>query len=65
MVFDGSPSRRATARAPQALEAGMNAFLQGMGVTLRKDTETHRPRVNKPGSGKDTEQKRVGVYYHV
>lgn len=41
----------------------MNCFLKFIGVTFRRDRETLRPRVNKPGSAKDKDQKISGLYY--
>jgi ATP-binding cassette subfamily E protein 1 len=35
-----------------------------MGVTFRRDADTKRPRVNKPGSRLDKEQKESGRYYY-
>ena len=35
----------------------MNIFLERVDVTFRRDKNTHRPRVNKPGSRLDREQK--------
>jgi translation initiation factor RLI1 len=40
-----------------ALRQGMNRFLEQVDVTFRRDHESHRPRINKPGSRKDREQK--------
>ena len=43
----------------------MNAFLGEVGITFRRDKETRRPRVNKPGSFLDREQKELGEYYYL
>lgn len=64
IVFEGTPSERGQATAPQPMRDGMNAFLGSLGVTFRRDTRTGRPRVNKPGSQLDREQKRRGEYYY-
>ena len=42
----------------------MNKFLKAVDITLRRDKDTLRPRVNKPGSVTDREQKEVGEYYY-
>merc|ERR1719379_2571476 len=63
VVYDGVPSVSATARAPQRLQPGMNAFLKSLDVTFRRDPETYRPRVNKPNSALDKEQKASGNYF--
>ncbi|WP_435117211.1 ribosome biogenesis/translation initiation ATPase RLI [Halolamina sp. C58] len=64
MVFDGEPAQHGTARPPQEMRAGMNDFLADLDITFRRDERTGRPRINKPGSQKDREQKRSGEYYY-
>jgi ATP-binding cassette subfamily E protein 1 len=63
IVYEGMPSLHATARAPQRLQPGMNSFLRSIDVTFRRDPETLRPRVNKPNSALDKEQKASGYYF--
>ncbi len=65
MVFDGEPAERGHAGEPTDMRSGMNAFLSNLGITFRRDERTNRPRVNKPGSQLDKEQKRSGEYYYV
>jgi len=64
MVFEGTSSVSGVARAPVSKREGMNRFLSRVGITLRRDRETGRPRVNKPGSQMDEEQKAAGEYYY-
>ena len=64
MVFEGEPGRRGRARRPMNLRDGMNLFLRNLDITFRRDEETKRPRVNKPGSRLDREQKAAGEYYY-
>jgi ATP-binding cassette subfamily E protein 1 len=64
MIFDGEPSVKGVATSPTELEKGMNSFLKRLGITYRRDKVTGRPRINKPGSQKDVEQKRKGKYYY-
>ena len=64
LVFEGIPAESGTASGPFAMENGMNKFLSDLGITMRRDLENHRPRVNKPGSQKDQEQKREGKLYY-
>jgi len=64
MVFSGVPGREGYASKPVDMRSAMNSFLRQMEVTLRRDPETGRPRVNKPGSVKDREQKLRGEYYY-
>ncbi|MHB8634191.1 MAG: ribosome biogenesis/translation initiation ATPase RLI [Thermoplasmatota archaeon] len=64
MVFGGKPGIRGVAGAPTSLRDGMNRFLHGVDVTFRRDTETRRPRINKPDSRLDREQRAAGEYYY-
>ncbi|XP_026472140.1 ATP-binding cassette sub-family E member 1 [Ctenocephalides felis] len=61
--FEGTPSVNAVANSPQSLLAGMNRFLELLGITFRRDPNNFRPRINKNNSVKDTEQKRAGQYF--
>jgi len=64
MVFEGTPSVEGHANPPMGLEEGMNEFLSQIDITFRRDSETGRPRANKPGSVKDRKQKKQGNYYY-
>jgi ATP-binding cassette subfamily E protein 1 len=64
MVFEGEPGVRGLARPPYEMREGMNTFLRSIGITFRRDEETHRPRVNKPGSRLDRMQREQGEYYY-
>jgi ATP-binding cassette subfamily E protein 1 len=64
MVFDGEPAISGIAKGPFEMGDGMNMFLGDLGITMRRDEENHRPRVNKVGSQKDREQKeKKSLYY--
>lgn len=63
IVFEGTPSLNTRAHTPQTLLAGMNRFLELLGITFRRDPNNFRPRINKCNSVKDTEQKRAGQYF--
>ncbi len=65
MVFDGKPAKSGEATPPLSKEEGMNAFLRQVGLTYRRDVNTGRPRVNKPGSKLDRRQKEEGTYYYL
>ena len=65
MVFGGKPGEHGRALAPKPLLEGMNLFLKELGITIRKDPETGRPRINKEGSYLDRLQKRLGKYYYI
>lgn len=63
IVFEGQPGVECTANEPESLSSGMNRFLSFVGVTFRRDAQTLRPRVNKPGSAKDKDQKIQNLYF--
>jgi ATP-binding cassette subfamily E protein 1 len=65
LVFSGEPGVSGEATSPLTKEEGMNEFLKRVGLTYRRDINTGRPRVNKPGSKVDREQKEKGTYYYV
>ncbi len=65
MIFSGQPGRSGKASKPLGKTDGMNTFLQELGITYRRDITTGRPRVNKPGSKLDRQQKSEKKYYYV
>jgi ATP-binding cassette subfamily E protein 1 len=64
MVFLGESGRYGKAYPPVDLETGMNRFLSNLEVTFRRDSLSGRPRVNKPNSKLDKEQRSSGNYYY-
>lgn len=64
LVFDGEPAESGHASPPVGMREGMNRFLSDLDVTFRRDERIGRPRINKPGSQLDREQKREGEYYY-
>jgi len=44
---------------PMSNVDGFNTFLSDLNITMRRDHTTSRPRINKPGSRSDTEQKKA------
>lgn len=63
LVFEGDPGVRGVATGPYPMKEGMNRFLQDLTVTFRRD-KSGRPRINKPGSFLDRDQKARGQYYY-
>jgi ATP-binding cassette subfamily E protein 1 len=63
MLVLGEPGVRGRVHAPQPAKRGMNRLLMELGVTVRKDEETGRPRINKEGSYLDRMQKARKIYY--
>jgi ATP-binding cassette subfamily E protein 1 len=64
MVFTGDPGVRGAAEGPFDMHEGMNRFLKDIGITFRRDQDTHRPRVNKIASKLDRQQREDGEYYY-
>jgi ATP-binding cassette subfamily E protein 1 len=64
ILFSGKPGIEAWAATPAPVAEGFNAFLKDLNVTFRRDPTNHRPRINKPESVKDREQKASGHYYY-
>jgi len=63
ILVTGEPGVRGRVNSPQPVWKGMNALLMELGVTVRKDDETGRPRINKEGSYLDRMQKARRMYY--
>jgi len=64
VVFDGKSSIQGHASAPKNKRDGMNGFLKVASITMRRDKDSGRPRINKPGSQLDTEQRNAGEYFY-
>lgn len=63
IVYEGIPSKDATAGTPESLLTGCNKFLKNLNVTFRRDPNSFRPRINKLDSQMDKEQKASGNYF--
>ena len=64
MVFDGESSVHGHASTPMGKMKGMNEFLKMAGITMRRDKDSKRPRINKPHSVLDREQREKNEYYY-
>jgi ATP-binding cassette subfamily E protein 1 len=64
LVFKGTPALKGETLGPVSMKEGMNTFLKKVEITLRRDPETLRPRVNKLGSVLDRLQKEKNEYYY-
>jgi len=64
IVFKGKPAQEGLLQGPFDMEKGMNVFLKELGITLRRDVGSHRPRINKEGSVKDREQRDQNKWYY-
>jgi len=63
IIFSGQPGITTTCSQPMLLNCGMNMFLKDLGVTIRKDKSTGRPRINKKDSVLEKEQITSGKYW--
>jgi ATP-binding cassette, sub-family E, member 1 len=63
-VFEGMPARSGHVKGPFTMNDGMNKFLSDLKITLRRDPENFRPRVNKLDSQLDRKQKTEGKLYY-
>lgn len=64
VVFEGEESIYGKATKPLNKKEGMNRFLKSINITMRRDKETNRPRINKPESVLDRTQKEEGNYFY-
>jgi len=64
LVFEGVPGKEGKIFGPCDKKEGMNRVLKMLNITYRKDKQTNRPRINKPGSQLDQEQRAKGEYYY-
>lgn len=64
MIFAGEAGKSGHAGKPSGKREGMNGFLKSVGITLRRDKDSKRPRINKPDSALDREQKEAGEHYY-
>jgi ATP-binding cassette subfamily E protein 1 len=64
IIFNGKSSIEGHASAPMNKREGMNSFLSVAGITMRRDKDSARPRINKPDSTLDKEQREKGEYFY-
>ncbi len=63
LVFEGKPGIKGNVNGPLEKKEGMNIILKNLDITYRKDPNTNRPRINKPNSQLDKQQKQNNEYY--
>ena len=64
IVFTGEPAISGEVKGPFSMDHGMNLFLEDLNITMRRDKESSRPRINKPNSVLDREQKNAKSLYY-
>ncbi|MBU2634058.1 MAG: ribosome biogenesis/translation initiation ATPase RLI [Nanoarchaeota archaeon] len=65
LVFEGISGESGNVYGPCEKKEGMNRVLKELDITYRRDSSTGRPRINKPDSQLDKEQRKKGEYYYV
>lgn len=63
-VFSGEPAISGNVDGPFSMEEGMNRFLGDLQISMRRDQESRRPRVNKPKSQMDRKQRSENKLYY-
>ncbi|MGC9182924.1 ribosome biogenesis/translation initiation ATPase RLI [Caldisphaera sp.] len=63
IVFNGEPGMHGHANTPKETKKAMNELLSELKITIRRDAESGRPRINKEGSYLDRLQKTKEEYY--
>ena len=63
ILFLGKPKIKGIAKGAKAKKDALNLFLKELDITVRRDRETYRPKINKPGSRLDREQKEQGIFF--
>jgi len=64
LVFEGIPAKEGHVVGPLSKKEGMNSVLEMLDITYRRDNTSHRPRINKPGSTLDKEQRKKKSFYY-
>jgi ATP-binding cassette subfamily E protein 1 len=64
IVFTGEPGFRGYGFAPNTVAKTFNNFLKQLSITMRRDPQSGRPRINKPDSYLDRYQRSLGQYFY-
>ena len=64
LIFEGIPGKEGFVFGPVDKREGMNRVLKNLDITYRRDKQNNRPRINKPDSQLDVDQKKKGEYYY-
>ena len=63
IIFSGEPSKHGMSSGPVDIKTGMNDFMKLLNITVRREEETGRPRINKHGSVIDREQREKNKWF--
>jgi len=64
LVFSGQPAIQGKINEPLTMAQGMNVFLKDLDISMRRDRESNRPRINKLDSVLDRKQKSKNQLYY-
>ena len=64
IVMEGVPAKHGTVKGPFSMAEGMNIFLKELDISMRRDLESKRPRINDHNSQMDRKQKQEGKLYY-
>ncbi len=62
-LFDGIPNRSGYIKGISRTDDAINGLLKKVNITMRKDPDSGRPRINSPNSRLDIEQKKSGKLF--
>lgn len=65
MLFSGTPGLKGYGSTPDIVAKIFNNLLKELNITMRRDPQTGRPRINKFNSYLDRYQKSIGQYFYV
>ncbi len=63
ILFQGTPGKNGFVEGLLNKRDALNRMLKNSDITIRRDSETGRPRINTPGSRLDLEQKSEGEFF--
>ncbi|HME86794.1 MAG TPA: ribosome biogenesis/translation initiation ATPase RLI [Candidatus Nanoarchaeia archaeon] len=64
VVCEGTPAVHGIVEGPFTMLKGMNTFLGNLQITMRRDLESNRPRINKKDSQMERQQISEGKLYY-
>ena len=65
IYVEGIPGKEGKLSEMLTVQEGLSKFLGQLGVTMRSDKQTGRPRLNKRGGQQDKSQKERGILFEI
>ncbi len=63
ILFRGEKGTKGMTNEIESTNKAINNFLRDIDITIRRDKDSRRPRINQKGSRLDIEQKASGIYF--